>query len=254
MKKNNIGKKIMVIFAVLLIVLSTGCIRRKSSAQNEYKEIKWDYIILKDHLPKPKGTKGRIVSNSDNDLTMYVKAESSDPEDDYREYISACKENGYTINQENGTKYFNAENSDGYMIRLNLFDSSKEYSISLSMKDDDDEEEEEEKDKEEEKEEKEEEKKEDKKEEKKTSTGIRKEFKDAMDSYEKCMNEYVEFMKKYKANPSNTTLLSQYSKYLQSYSDAVEKFNKWNTKDLNNEELKYYMDVQNRVNKKLLEV
>ena len=37
-------------------------------------------------------------------------------------------------------------------------------------------------------------------------------------------------------------------------SDMDEKFKAWESEDLNNEELKYYMDVNNRVMKKLLDV
>ena len=68
------------------------------------------------------------------------------------------------------------------------------------------------------------------------------------------MNEYVEFMKKYNANPTNTTLLKQYSSYLAKYSKFVEDFDKWDEDDMNDAEIKYYLEVQSRVSKKLSEV
>ena len=85
-------------------------------------------------------------------------------------------------------------------------------------------------------------------------TGISQEFKTAMDTYESCMNEYVDFMKKYKANPTDQTLISQYSTMLQKYSEQVSAFNAWNSEDMTTEEAAYYVDVQARVSKKLLEV
>lgn len=85
-------------------------------------------------------------------------------------------------------------------------------------------------------------------------TGISQEFKTAMDTYESCMNEYVDFMKKYKANPTDQTLISQYSTMLQKYSEQVSAFNAWNSEDMTTEEAAYYIDVQARVSKKLLEV
>ena len=79
-------------------------------------------------------------------------------------------------------------------------------------------------------------------------------FKAAMDAYEKFMDEYVAFMKKYKENPNDLSLLMDYANYLSKYTDFVESFEKWEDEDLNLAETAYYVDVQARVSKKLLEV
>lgn len=84
--------------------------------------------------------------------------------------------------------------------------------------------------------------------------GIRSDFKAAMDSYESFMNEYVDFMKKYSANPSDMGLLAEYSKYMSKLSEMTENFEKWDDEEMTDAEAAYYLDVQTRVNKKLLEV
>lgn len=84
--------------------------------------------------------------------------------------------------------------------------------------------------------------------------GMRPEFKEAMDSYESFMNEYVSFMKKYKANPGDLSLLMDYADYINDYSEFVEDFEKWDDGEMNAVETAYYIDVQMRVSKKLLEV
>lgn len=85
--------------------------------------------------------------------------------------------------------------------------------------------------------------------------GMRPEFKAAMDSYEVFMNEYVDFMKKYTANPGDISLLMDYANYMGKYSDFVDDFEEWEDDDeMNMAETAYYIDVQARVNKKLLEV
>ena len=84
--------------------------------------------------------------------------------------------------------------------------------------------------------------------------GLSKEFKAAMDSYEKFMDEYVAFMKKYSNNPSDLSLLADYAYYISKYADFVEDFEKWEDEEMNTVETAYYIDVQSRVNKKLLEV
>ena len=61
-------------------------------------------------------------------------------------------------------------------------------------------------------------------------------------------------MKKYKANPTDASLLTDYSSYMSKYSEFVTDFSNWQNEDLNDAELKYYLDVQTRVNKKLIEV
>ena len=81
------------------------------------------------------------------------------------------------------------------------------------------------------------------------------EFKEFMDSYEAYMNEYVEFMKKYQKNSTDLTLIAQYAETVKKYTEWADKFDKYDEEhDLTKEELAYYLDVQNRVNKKLLEV
>ena len=79
-------------------------------------------------------------------------------------------------------------------------------------------------------------------------------FKAAMDSYEEFVDEYVAFMKKYKANPTDTSLLSSYSDYMSKYSKLASDFAKWGNKELSSAEAAYYAEVQARVSKKLLEI
>lgn len=79
-------------------------------------------------------------------------------------------------------------------------------------------------------------------------------FKAAMDSYEEFFDEYVAIMKKYQKNPSDLSILADYAKYMGQYADMMQKFERWENEDLNATELAYYIDVQTRITKKLLEV
>lgn len=86
------------------------------------------------------------------------------------------------------------------------------------------------------------------------NNGLSEDFKKAMDSYEEFMNEYVEFMKKYNENATDLTLISQYATMMKKYSEQISAFDKWESEDMTTEEATYYVDVQARVSKKLLEV
>ncbi len=85
--------------------------------------------------------------------------------------------------------------------------------------------------------------------------GMHPEFKEAMDSYEEFMDEYCEFMEKYKdSDGTDIGMLADYTEYLSKYTEFVDSFDDWDEDEMNDTELAYYLDVQNRVNKKLLEV
>ena len=86
------------------------------------------------------------------------------------------------------------------------------------------------------------------------SGGLRSNFKTAMDSYEKFFDEYVAIMKKYANNPTDTSILADYSKYMGKYAQMMSDFEKWESEDMNDAELAYYLEVQGRITKKLLEV
>lgn len=81
--------------------------------------------------------------------------------------------------------------------------------------------------------------------------GMRPEFKDAMDSYEAFYDEYCDYMTKYYADPTDTSLLSNYSSLMQQYNEMNQEFEEWGGEDLNSEELSYYTEVNARVLQKL---
>ena len=83
--------------------------------------------------------------------------------------------------------------------------------------------------------------------------GMRPEFKEAMDSYEEFYIEYCDFMKKYNEDPSNVLLLAEYLQLVAKAEKMEADFAKWDDGSMNNTELKYYMDVSNRVMQMLLD-
>ena len=72
-----------------------------------------------------------------------------------------------------------------------------------------------------------------------------------MDSYEAFYTEYCEFLKEYKENPTEPTLAEKYSSMLVKTNEMNEAFDAWNEDSLSNEELEYYLNVNNRVMKML---
>lgn len=86
------------------------------------------------------------------------------------------------------------------------------------------------------------------------NSGIDPDFKAAMDAYESFYVKYCDFMKKYAANPTDLTLLAEYADMLSQAEEMDKAFEEWDEDDLNDEELKYYLDVNNRVMQMLVDV
>ena len=89
----------------------------------------------------------------------------------------------------------------------------------------------------------------------KSVDGMRPEFKKAMDSYEEFMTEYCEFMKKYgESDGTDLGLVADYANYMSKYAEWVKDFEGWDDGEMNTEEAAYYLDIQKRISKKLIEV
>lgn len=218
------------------------------NAPMQMSENAWPNNELANMLPKPESTTGKVFSDSSNQLIYYVGSMNDDA---YNKYIEQVKEKGFDKDYNSLEKSYSAENDEGYEVRIskegfniveisitkpskqnastNITSSTTTTESSTNT--------------------------ESSKEESKTtnSTGIRPDFKNAMDSYEKFMNQYCDFMIKYNKNPSDITLIKDYAKMVSDYDKYTKDFENWKSEDLNDEEMKYYLDVQNRVSKKLVD-
>ena len=84
--------------------------------------------------------------------------------------------------------------------------------------------------------------------------GIRPEFKETMDGYESFFDDYCEIMKKYNENPDDLSILMDYLEFMTKHEDVMTEIENLNADELTDEEQKYILEVQNRINTKLLSV
>lgn len=211
--------------------------------------LQWPTSELVSLLPVPKSTIGTISSETSDRFFVYVGKTSLE---DYRNYVNECSANGFSVDYDKGDKYYYADNEDGYHISLK-YQGNDVMSIEIEKPEEDS----------------------------KTTApvttpgtdedpsasepettpgtttelvdGMRPEFKEAMDSYEAFYDEYCAFMKQYSANPTDLTLLGKYTDMLTRLSEMDEKFEAWEDGDLNDAELKYYLEVNSRITAKLLD-
>ena len=205
--------------------------------------IEWPASTAGKQLPKPNSTIGKISYEHDDNFSIYI---GNTTKADYDKYVDECSKKGFNVDYDKGEDYYYATNKEGWDVSLN-FEGNNTMRIDIDAP-----------------EEKvtsktetttsSKESKPAKTSEKKTTESVSSDFKEAMDSYEEFMDEYVAFMKKYKENPSDLTILADYSDYMSKYSKFIKDFEKWESEDMTTEEAAYYIEVQARVNKKLLEV
>lgn len=87
-----------------------------------------------------------------------------------------------------------------------------------------------------------------------TISGVRPEFKEAMDSYEAFFDEYVEFMKTFSASDNPISMMTDYAKFMGQYVQTMADFEAVNEQEMSTEEALYYAEVSTRVSQKLLEI
>lgn len=191
-------------------------------------------------LPIPKSTIGKFSYEREDSFAVYV---GETPRAEYDAYVSACADKGFTVNYDKGEKYYRADNAEGWHISVeyegcNIMrvditaPKSNNDSQSNTTKATDKQTEQD-----------------------KSDNSIDPKFKAAMDSYEAFIDEYVAFMKKYaESDGTDLSLLTDYAEYMSKYAEVCKDFEKWENEDLNEAEMTYYIDVQARVSKKLLEV
>ncbi len=239
------------------------------SAPMELGSYSWPYSDLVALLPVPESTIGKISSDTSDHFYIYLGESSLD---DFNSYVDTCAGIGFSVDYDRGEKYYNAEDEQGNALSVKYLGNNV---MSIDLKKGEEEIEtdseavSEEKEKASEtKQEKTEDSKKKSETKKKESTsaessskdsdlvdGMHPEFKEAMDSYEEFMDEYCEFMEKYKdSDGTDIGMLADYTEYLSKYTEFVDSFDDWDEDEMNDAELAYYLDVQNRVNKKLLEV
>lgn len=77
-------------------------------------------------------------------------------------------------------------------------------------------------------------------------------LKEYLDSYEAFIDKYVELMKNYNSDPMK--YMTEYLDYMNKLSDFTDKLDEYDEDEMSTADWLYYMEVVNRVNKKLLEV
>lgn len=239
-RKNKRNKFLMILGIFLLIGIIGSACGGDSEKETTYE---WPDNSMSQMLPEPEGTI-TWLSTTDGE---YLSADVDCDVDEYKEYVEACKDKGFDIDQKSSQSgdsyYYDAKNKKDLALSVNYIADSM--SISLTAK-------EEEEEAEETTEAAEKETAAAKK--KDSGSKVSPDFKKTMDSYEEFMDKYVDFMKKYENSDDVASMMGDYADMMEQYSDYMDKIEAIDEDELSDADLAYYLKVTARVEKKLAEV
>lgn len=226
----------------------------KYSAESEtIAAYQWPQTDLGNKIPKPDV---KVVQSSLDTEELYMFDAYGMSLEQFNSYVEECKGMGYTVDPSGYEGFYSAHDSTGYNIYLSYEEEDNALSCHVEAPYDEYENvsDKEGSDKAASEDAENTDGNTDTDTNNEPSDNIRPEFKEAMDSYEAFYDEYCDVMKKYKENPTDTEILDDYLDMLEKGNEMSEKFAEWENGDMNDAELKYYLDVYNRVNKKLIDV
>ena len=204
----------------------------------ELTEIVWPTRGAGSLVPAPESATGLIDSDSSTFFFAYV---GNTDEPAFSAYVNACTDAGFDVDYDKGDTWYYAYDNAGNYLSLN-YQGFNIMTVRLDAADEEDAVEE---------------------------TGepvdgmaetepddtseVSSDFKATMDSYEAFFDEYIEFMKLYSENPSDTELLGQYADYMDQYTETMEAMSSIDADSLSPADYAYYIEVQNRINEKLMD-
>lgn len=123
------GKQWMSVAALalsLVLLIPYSAVVRSGKTGSE--KINWNDIVLIDIIPEPESKKGKISSNSDKWLSVDISKISAKQ---YSDYVTSCREKGFTIDSEQTGYTYEAFNADGYKLNLYFFESEGKMNIDV---------------------------------------------------------------------------------------------------------------------------
>lgn len=112
---------LLLVAVIMCSVFVTGC-----SGREKYV---WPKRGLANQIDKPKSELGEISVNLDAGFVMRVYDYN---EDDFSDYINACKKRGFTVDADEQTNTYEAFNKEGYKVFLIYDYDDKEMSIDIT--------------------------------------------------------------------------------------------------------------------------
>ncbi len=241
-------KKIFI--GLLCCLMLSGCGGNKSEEKEEEKDhsttYRWSTSEVASKAPKLEKKHGRIENDNADLFKVAVYDQNKKV---YNDYVQKCYDAGFTNevsdydNKEHLEHYANT--SDGYRIDVEFYkkDGSEDKNTLmirvLKLKNDDA---------------TNASNQNNTQQSTNNSSEVSPDFKANMDQYEKFFDSYVDFMKAFSKDDATAEQLLEYNKFMSEYPKTQEAINNIDTNNLSDADKAYYVEVTERISKKLLEL
>ena len=108
--------------------LETPDNQNKLPNEKIYEILDWDELVLGNMLPRSNFVSGRIITNSDSELQIYLADATKTA---FLDYIQKCKSRGFTFDSSQSTNDYDAYDDNGYRLYLHFNETDSELSIKL---------------------------------------------------------------------------------------------------------------------------
>lgn len=237
----KISKMMQWISITLLCLCLSACVQseqpsaKQESEAEQYEEFSWPKEGITNMLPVPKSTTGKIYTMDEQILTIYV---SNTYASDFRNYIRACQNMGFDVDETSNEGRFSAYNENGTHLVLSFDDDDFVMRIDLTLSQEDQQENtasisKSEPDAQEAKEE--------------DAT----DFQNDMDDYEEFFLEYCNFMRSYNESDAQKSMKKQYDSYQKEKQEKLDALDAIGKMDLSEEKQEIYDLSMKHINRLL---
>lgn len=213
-------------------------------------------------LPALANQKGKIYIDSSDRVSIEL---CDATQSSFDTYVKDAKKAGFTVDYKKTSDYYTAKDSEGNEVTVFFWEDEEDgntMSITLKVPESDDDSESQGSDDQQQSQDTQSQQQsqdtqqdqQDQQSQQSDPAQVSADFKATMDSYEQFFDQYVEFMKKYKDSGDSVSMLADYTKMMEQYSDTMNKLNAVDQNSLSAADEAYYIEVMGRITQKLASV
>lgn len=128
-KEKKKGMRIISAVIAFALLIPYFALFNSDNNTNSAENFEWSNMVLSEVLPSPESNYGDLSINSEDYLSIDILKTSKEQ---YRSYVNACRDKGFTVDVEEYGTTFTAKNEAGYELTLYYFESDEEMSIDLN--------------------------------------------------------------------------------------------------------------------------
>jgi hypothetical protein len=122
------GLIVILVLIVAIVIFSRGC--GKKADPEKFGDLQWPTSEIASLLPIPESTVGKVSWERSDGFAIYV---GETPREQYDGYVKACSEKGFTVDYSKSDAHYYANNAEGYRLSLQWYGEASSYQPENTM-------------------------------------------------------------------------------------------------------------------------